>query len=76
MAVGRYPLLPRAASRSRTHPPYSKRFAGICPEKSTEGPELLPGVFVQAKWSAASFLKCQLEFQMHAIESEEIIEPG
>jgi len=39
-----YPLLHLVASRgerSRTHPPYSKRSSRICPEKSTEAPELL-----------------------------------
>jgi hypothetical protein len=33
MAVLRCPLLPRTASRSRTHPPYGKRFGRICPAK-------------------------------------------
>jgi hypothetical protein len=40
-AIRRCRLLRSAASRSRTHPPYGKRFGEICPEKSTEVPELL-----------------------------------
>src|SRR5580658_589084 len=41
MTIRCYTLLPRAASRSRTHTPYSKRSGWNCPEKSTEVPELL-----------------------------------
>ena len=41
MAIRRYLWLPCAPRPSRTHPPYSKRFGGICPEKSIQVPELL-----------------------------------
>jgi hypothetical protein len=37
----RYLWWPSAATRSRTHPPYVKRFRAICPGKSTGVPEPL-----------------------------------
>ncbi len=59
MAIRRCSLSRSAASRSRTHPPYVKRFGGICPEKSTGAPELLPlfflagiGILRGRAWSA------------------------
>jgi hypothetical protein len=54
MTIRCYTLLPRAASRSRTHTPYSKRSGWNCPEKSTEVPELLPDLLHRDLPSAAS----------------------
>src|SRR5947207_1800354 len=42
MAIPPCSLFSCAASPSRTHSHYGKRFGGICPEKSTTVPELLP----------------------------------
>jgi len=42
MVIRRCPWLPCAASRSRTHPPYNKRFGEVCAEKSPGVRELLP----------------------------------
>src|SRR5437899_11968264 len=38
------PGLSSAASRLRTHPAYVNRFGALCPEKSTEAPELLQNI--------------------------------
>jgi hypothetical protein len=44
IGIRRYLLPSCVASRPRTHPPYVKRLAAICPAKSLLVPELLPGI--------------------------------
>src|SRR6266480_1336652 len=53
MTIRRGPLLPRSPARhSRIHPPYGKRFGGICPEKSTRVLELLLSKFIRPETPA------------------------